>query len=430
MTTSQQKTVLYFSPHQDDEVLSMGIDICNSVNMGQDVHVVLCTDGSKCNVRMHLADGKACGKHAGTHIYHLTEEELAEARDKEFRESCRALGVRESHVHIPEDRFGDRQLTVSGSKRIIMRFIDARGSDCVVCTLDPNYENSGQHCDHKALGYAAVELFNEGVIGELRLFMEPYYSERFKHKMDMVRGECRTVTGSPSKPVKEKLKKAVEAYSRWEPEAGRYAVGYHDIAKAFDSLLKNGTSYCHVWTRKTVVPEREVTAATCKRLVVTLTSYPSHINSTALKLAAVFEQKLAPDAVILWLAASDFPGREKDLPEALLKMKTENNLSICWCEGDLQRHDFYFRALKEYPDALVIAVDDDLICQNQFFEKLYYSYLLRPQVVSDAVIVFAPAPPDLVNAQRELDTLKNGWSFKIGRVITWLPRKARKLLKK
>ena len=100
MTVSRQKTVLYFSPHQDDEILSMGIAICNSVRNGQNVHVVLCTDGSKCKVRIQMSDGKACDKHAGTHTYHLTEEELTETRDKEFRESCLALGVADCNIHI------------------------------------------------------------------------------------------------------------------------------------------------------------------------------------------------------------------------------------------------------------------------------------------------------------------------------------------
>ena len=430
MTISRQKTVLYFSPHQDDEILSMGIDICNSLRNGQNVHVILCTDGSKCSVRKQLSDGRKCNKHAGAHTYTLTESELTAARDKEFRESCLALGVADGNIHILKDRFVDRELTISGSKQIIMHYLATMEKDCVVCTLNPNLNNGRQHRDHKALGYAAVELFNEGFIKELRLFTESYYAERFQHRTDFIRGECKKVVDSASVPVKETIKKAAAAYSRWEPEAGRFAIGYHDIAKAFDALLKNGTSYCHVCTRGTAVPDRKVPAAKCKRLVANLTSSSSCINNAALKIAAIFEQKLAPDAVILWLAAADFPGKEKNLPEALLKMRSENIFSIRWYEGELQQHDFYVRALKEYPDALVIVVDDDIICQNQVFEKLYHSYLLHPQAVSDAMIVFAPVSSDLVNAQRELENIKNGWSFKIGRVITWLPRKARELLSK
>ena len=36
----KQKTMLYFAPHQDDELLTMGIDICNSVFKKWDVHVI------------------------------------------------------------------------------------------------------------------------------------------------------------------------------------------------------------------------------------------------------------------------------------------------------------------------------------------------------------------------------------------------------
>ena len=63
---------------------------------------------------------------------------------------------------------------------------------------------------------------------------------------------------------------------------------------------------------------------------------------------------------------------------------------------------------------------------------ILYEQILEfhPQAVSDAMIVFAPVSSDQVNAQRELENIKNGWSFKIGRVITWLPRKARELLSK
>ena len=160
----QKKTILYFSPHQDDELLSMGIDICNSINEGHDVHVILCTDGSKCTVRQDLANGKKCNKCPGTHTYHLTEEELVAARDKEFRESCRALGVEDSNVHILQDRFTDGKLTIYDSKKTILRYLKVMGPDCVVCTLDPNHETNRQHRDHKGMGYAAVELFNEGFI--------------------------------------------------------------------------------------------------------------------------------------------------------------------------------------------------------------------------------------------------------------------------
>ena len=385
---TRKKTILYFSPHQDDELLSMGIDICNSISEGHDVHVILCTDGSKCTVRDELANGKECNKHLGTHSYHLTEDELITARDKEFRESCRALGIEDSNVHILNNRFTDGKLTVCDSKKTILQYLNVMGQDCVVCTLDPNLENNRQHCDHKGLGYAAVELFNEGFIRELRVFTEPYLSEFFHHKTDFVWGEVKAVIDTATSLTQGKIQKAAEAYSRWEPEVGRYAVGYHDIAEAFNALLQNGTSYCHICTREDVVPKPGVTK--CRKLIVSLASHPVSLDSAVKALATIYEQTLTPDAVILWLAPSDFPDREKDLPEKLVNMTAENGLSIYWYGDDLKKQDRYLLAVNAVPDALVIAVDDDILCYNQFAENLYHSYLYILREVLNVRICFAP----------------------------------------
>ena len=55
---SKSNRVLYFAPHQDDELLTMGLDICESVKKRMDVHVILCADGSKSGVRNVLKNGK------------------------------------------------------------------------------------------------------------------------------------------------------------------------------------------------------------------------------------------------------------------------------------------------------------------------------------------------------------------------------------
>ncbi len=384
MILPHSKSVLYFSPHQDDELLSMGIDICNSISKGQDVHVILCTDGSKCSVIKQLADGKECNKHAGTHKYQLSEEEFITARDKEFLDSCRALGVKDCNVHIPERRFVDRKLTVCNSKETILHYLFSLGQDCVICTFDPNHENKKQHRDHKALGYAAVELFNEGFISEMRLFTESYYPECFHHDTDFVRSKAVSVIDTASAAILEKLKKAAASYSRWEPEAGRYAIGYHDIAKAFDGLLENGRSYCNVFEQATFVPFESADTCKCRKLIVSLASGPGRIHSIPLLLETISKQRVTPDAVVLWLKPSDFPNKEEDLPEELIKMKSENNLWIRWREEDFTSQSNNVRAVKEYQDALVITVDDDISYNDQITENMYRSYLLHPKEVSAA----------------------------------------------
>lgn len=52
--------ILYFAPHQDDELLTLGVDACRAISSGEyDVHIILCTDGSKSNKRFEICNGKA-----------------------------------------------------------------------------------------------------------------------------------------------------------------------------------------------------------------------------------------------------------------------------------------------------------------------------------------------------------------------------------
>ena len=100
-------TVLFFAPHQDDELLTMGAYAQRAIARGADAHVVLCSDGAKSCVREVLADGQACSKHDGIHAFELDEEAFSDARDREFLSSCQAIGFRPSRIHFAPKRAVD-----------------------------------------------------------------------------------------------------------------------------------------------------------------------------------------------------------------------------------------------------------------------------------------------------------------------------------
>ena len=131
----KRKTKLYFAPHQDDELLSMGVDLCASLDKGEDVHVFLCTDGSQSKVRLRLNNGQKCPKHPGIHQYALTLEEFSQARDREFMDSCLALGVAPGNIHILPQRAVDGSLAPERAARIIRDALKEYGDDVQVCTL-------------------------------------------------------------------------------------------------------------------------------------------------------------------------------------------------------------------------------------------------------------------------------------------------------
>lgn len=127
-----------------------------------------------------------------------------------------------------------------------------------------------------------------------------------------------------------------------------------------------------------------------KEIIVSMTSYPPRIHSAVLALKTIFKQTLLPDKVILWLADSEFPNKLDDLPVNLRRLIAEKDLSIRWCEENLKSHKKYFWAFKEYPDALIITVDDDVIYPPKLIESLYQSYLVYPHAVSASRACFIP----------------------------------------
>jgi glycosyltransferase involved in cell wall biosynthesis len=118
-----------------------------------------------------------------------------------------------------------------------------------------------------------------------------------------------------------------------------------------------------------------------RRLIVSLTTYPKRIGLIPQVLESLYEQTRTPDEIILWLASEQFPEGETALPERLLELKEQGKLAIRWCD-DLKAHKKYFFAMQEYPEDLIVTVDDDLTYSRNTLSSLYSGYLLYPEAVS------------------------------------------------
>lgn len=116
-------------------------------------------------------------------------------------------------------------------------------------------------------------------------------------------------------------------------------------------------------------------------IVVSMTSFPARIKFTHIALEDIFSQTLKPDHIVLYLSKIQFPNLEKDLPETLLSL-VHKGLIIKWCDDDLKAHKKYFYALQDYPDDILITVDDDLHYSRYMIERLMNSYRKFPRAVS------------------------------------------------
>lgn len=118
-----------------------------------------------------------------------------------------------------------------------------------------------------------------------------------------------------------------------------------------------------------------------RRIIVSMTSYPKRIPTVHKALESIYAQTKSADLVVLWLAEEQFPNKEHDLPETLMKLVREKGLLIRWCD-DLKGHKKYFYALQEFKNDIVITSDDDLLYPADMIESLHKSYLLFPNAIS------------------------------------------------
>jgi hypothetical protein len=113
-------------------------------------------------------------------------------------------------------------------------------------------------------------------------------------------------------------------------------------------------------------------------IIISLTSFPERISTVYITIDTLLCQTMKPQKVILWLASSQFQGKEK-LPKRLLEME-ERGLEIRFCD-DLRSHKKYYYTMLEFPDNIIITVDDDMFYPFALVEKLYNKHLEFPKSV-------------------------------------------------
>jgi len=115
------------------------------------------------------------------------------------------------------------------------------------------------------------------------------------------------------------------------------------------------------------------------KIVVSLTSFPSRIPSLHKTVSSLMHQTLKPDVIVLWLAKEQFPNGENDLTKELLNLK-QYGLTIKWC-SDIRSYKKLIPSLKEFPNDIIITVDDDVYYDEKLIELLYNSYLENPEFI-------------------------------------------------
>ena len=214
-------TVLWFSPHQDDETLTLGVGIRHHLEAGHECHVILCTDGSASGVREQL------GMEVGPFVA---------ARDDEFHRAARKLGIRPDNIHVSPLRATDGTLTAARADLIVSEALDEFGQDSWLKGLS-QLALTGRSPDHVALG--------QGVLGyagthDVRLYVEPYLVAKIKAAYP-----SRTFSTEQCASTAAVLR-ACQEYQLIDGPAGMWGVGYRSVKAEFDPFMTNPLGYYHV----------------------------------------------------------------------------------------------------------------------------------------------------------------------------------------
>jgi len=113
------------------------------------------------------------------------------------------------------------------------------------------------------------------------------------------------------------------------------------------------------------------------RCIISLTSYPERFPYLDRVLESINNQSVEADKIILTLCSEESTGYS----EIVTLCEKYQKLEILWCDTNLRPHNKYFYVMCNYPNDIIITVDDDIIYEENMVETLLQGYELFPNSI-------------------------------------------------
>lgn len=105
-------------------------------------------------------------------------------------------------------------------------------------------------------------------------------------------------------------------------------------------------------------------------VIVSLTSYGKRIYDVCLAIESIMQGTMLPNRIVLWLSEEEFKG--KTLP-LTLQNQMKRGLEVRYT-ADTKSFKKLIPSLQEFPESVIITIDDDLLYCYDFVEKLVNEY--------------------------------------------------------
>lgn len=114
-----------------------------------------------------------------------------------------------------------------------------------------------------------------------------------------------------------------------------------------------------------------------KGVTVSLTSFPARIGSLHLVVRSLLKQTVLPERIVLYLGTDSM---DSDIPQKLRSLE-KFNFIIKTGYDDIKPHKKYLYAMQEYPDDIIITVDDDSLYDRNLVCDLLRCHEKYPEAV-------------------------------------------------
>lgn len=117
-----------------------------------------------------------------------------------------------------------------------------------------------------------------------------------------------------------------------------------------------------------------------QQVVVTMTSFPGAISYATQAVKSILSMAVLPDKVVLYLTFSQFDGC--GIPEDLQALARENPIfEIRDYEPDIRSYRKLIPALRDFPEAVIVTVDDDVAYHKNMLRDLLELHSQLPHAV-------------------------------------------------
>ncbi len=117
------------------------------------------------------------------------------------------------------------------------------------------------------------------------------------------------------------------------------------------------------------------------KIIVSMTSWKKRIDNVSQVIETLLKNEVLPDLIVINLAISEFPNKESDLPDTLVKLISKNKLiEINWLQNNTLVWKKIIPTIIKYPNACIIGIDDDFIYPTDFIKTFKSAHELKKNI--------------------------------------------------